>query len=95
MPPPWMDPVFQQLMRKFAPVRPKTADEIAREEASKRKRLAEEVVVVDTKKKKKTLACKGGVFPVEVWAKIIQRLPHVSYLIPLAMMNTTLRAIIW
>jgi hypothetical protein len=85
-----MDPVYHQLMRRFAPVRPKSAEEI--EEANKRKRL---VVVVETKKKKKPLACKGGVFPVEVWAKIIHKLPHVSYLIPLSMMNTTLRAIIW
>jgi hypothetical protein len=86
---PWMDPVYQQLLRKFAPVRPKSAAEIGREEAT------DAVVAVDPKKKKKPIACSCGVLPVEVWAKIIHKLPHVSCLIPLAMMNTTLRSIIW
>lgn len=75
---------YGQLMQRFAP----SLHHPIREEAEV---LKKPIIIVIAKKKK----CVGCDFPIEVWAKIIERIPHVSYLIPLSMMNTTLYAAIW
>ena len=81
--------LFSVLRRRFAP-QPK-------------KRAA---VVVQSKEvsfnrpKKRRIAggrkpVNGVSFPIELWAKILQWLPHVSYLIPVSMLNKSLRAAVW
>ncbi len=76
-------------------------------EPSKVAAAAAAAVVVKSSKVVKYLgeSSKGGVqlvkaktgfsFPMEAWAKIIQRLPHVANLIPLAGVNRSLRSAIW
>ena len=80
-------PTYYQLMQRFAPVHHHNIEKEGAAAPAKKKAM----MVVATKKKK----CIGGDFPNEVWAKIIERIPHVSYLIPLSMINKTLYAAIW
>lgn len=91
---PWHSPGFRELLSRFAPVRAHTA---AVDERPPKKRHADEApnAAVSQKKAKKPVCKGGGVFPMEVWAKIIQRLPHVAHLIPLAAVNSSLRSAIW
>ena len=84
--------LFSDLRRRFAP-QPK-------------KRAAVANIVVQSKEvsfnrpKKRRIAggrkpVNGVSFPIELWAKILQWLPHVSYLIPVSMLNKSLRAAVW
>jgi hypothetical protein len=79
---------YRELMRRFAPQTKKRA--VA---------AASPAAVVVSKKRKAVVALRrptnGVAFPIEVWAKIIQWLPNVSFLMPLSMLNKSLRAAIW
>ena len=79
---------FREMMRRFAP------------QSKKRVVVANIVEDATTRPKKKRSAggrkpVNGVSFPIEIWAKILQWLPHVSYLIPISMLNKSLRAAVW
>jgi hypothetical protein len=106
----WHEPGFHDMMRRFAPMSEAALNAEAKLAAvviEPSKVAAAAAVVVKSSKVVKYLgeSSKGGVqlvkaktgfsFPMEAWAKIIQRLPHVANLIPLAGVNRSLRSAIW
>jgi hypothetical protein len=78
------DSRYHELMMRFAPIRRR----IISVDATASHIEPKAAVVVQRR-------CASAVFPIEVWAKILQWLPHVSRLIPISMVNKTLRAAIW
>jgi hypothetical protein len=82
--------LYREMMLRFAP-QPKKRALVLPTAA-----IVEDAV--EPKKKKRGGGRKpanGASFPIEIWAKILQWLPHISYLIPVSMLNKSLRAAIW
>jgi hypothetical protein len=84
--------LFKEMMRRFAP-QPKKRASVLPTAA-----IAEAAVEPRKKKRSGHVGRKpmnGVSFPIEIWGKILQWLPHVSYLIPVSMLNKSLRAAVW
>jgi hypothetical protein len=86
---------FSEMMRRFAPQSKKRALPVVAN-------IVEDAAVSVNHAKPKRKRSAGGrkpvngvSFPIEIWAKILQWLPHVSYLIPVSMLNKSLRAAVW
>ena len=80
---------FREMMRRFAPQSKKRALTA---------NIVEDAAVSQPRRKRSAGGRKpvnGVSFPIEIWGKILQWLPHVSYLIPISMLNKSLRAAVW